>query len=178
MVDAGRAHRHLQHLVALGATQKSLVRASGMNRSHLRNLLLGRQKRITPDVEQTVLAVTIAQAQAAIGGGSLVDAGATWRLLDDMIARGFPKSWIARELGCGNALQLRRDYVTASSAAKVLELATRLGPLAAPPRRGRAQIPPLDELLSGPGAPGDDDETTWARPDWAETDRTVSRKSA
>lgn len=191
MVDAGRAHRHLQHLVALGATQKSLVRASGMNRSHLRNLLLGTQKRITPSVEQTVLAITIAQAQAAIGGGSLVDAGATWRLLDDMIARGFPKSWIARELGCGNALQLRRDYITASSAAKVLELSTRLGPLAAPPRRGRAQIPPLDELLSGPGTPGDDDETTivsWARPDWAQTatdgtddlspPRPVTRKSA
>lgn len=172
MVDADRARRHLQHLVALGATQKALVRASGLNRNNLRNLLLGRQSRVTPGIEQTVLAITLSQAQAAVGAGSLVDAGPTWLLLEDMIARGFPKSWIARELGSGKALQLRRDYVTASSAVKVSELAARLGPLVAPPRRGRTPVPPLDELLSGPVTPGGNEEAniiSWLRPGRAQT---------
>lgn len=170
MVDADRARRHLQHLVAQGATQNALVRASGLSRSNIQNLLSGKRNRVTPETEQTVLALTISQAQAAIGASSLVDAGPTWRLLDDMIARGFPKSWIARELGSGKALQLRRDYVTASSAAKVSELAARLGPLVAPTRRGQAPIPPLDELLSDTVTPGDDDKADiigWARPDRA-----------
>lgn len=193
MVDADRARRHLQHLVAQGATQKALVRASGLSRSNVQNLLSGKRNRVAPETEQTVLALTITAARAAIGAGSLVDAGPTWRILDDMIARGFPKSWIARELGSGNALQLRRDYVTASSAAKVSELAVRLGPLVAPPRRGRTPIPPLDELVSGTVTSGDTGEATvisWARPDRAQEHivvdgtedvsppRPVTRKSA
>ncbi|MUL61003.1 restriction endonuclease subunit R [Mycobacterium sp. CBMA 213] len=157
MVDADRARRHLQHLVAQGATQKALVRASGLSRSNVQNLLLGKRNRVTPETEQTVLALTISQAPAAIGAGSLVDAGTTWRLLDDMIASGWPKSWIARELGLGKSLQLNRDSITASNAAKVSDLHARLGSRAAPPRRGRQSMPSLSELLNTTCWPNADD---------------------
>ncbi len=156
-VDAGPARRHLQQLVSQGAGRRTVVRASGLSRNTITDLLSGTQHRILPETERAILAVGMPQVRAAIGGASLVDAGPTWQLLDDMILRGWPKSWIARELGLGTSLQLSRESVTASNAARVSDLHARLGSRVAPPRRGRQSTPSLNELLNTTGRPNADD---------------------
>ena len=65
-----------------------------------------------------------------------------------MIARQWPKTSIARELGLGTTLRLSRDTVTAANADKVADLARRLGQRVPPPRRWRQPLPTLGALLA------------------------------
>jgi len=105
---------------------------------------------LLPETERAraVLELRMADVRAAAAPGTPVDAGPTWVLLDDMIARGWPRSWIARELGFfGRALQMNRETVVAATAAKVVELDRRVGPMCPPPRKRGQSMPPLDELL-------------------------------
>lgn len=65
--------------------------------------------------------------------GAYVDARATWRLIDDLLAHGWTRTRIARALGSTArtpALQLGRDRVTAAHARAVAALhATALAPV-------------------------------------------------
>lgn len=148
LVDAARARGRLRHLVAQGAEHKSLARACGLNVKTIAQIISGETKRILPETEQAIRALSLAGVRAAAAPGTRVPAGPTWELLDDMIARGWPKAWIARELGFGNALQLSTDTVTAANADKVAELAERLADRMPPPRRGRQPLPSLSEILA------------------------------
>ncbi|ORX13062.1 restriction endonuclease subunit R [Mycobacterium xenopi] len=142
------ARGRLRHLVAQGAEHKSLARACGLNVKTIAQIISGETKRILPETEQAIRALSLAGVRAAAAPGTRVPAGPTWELLDDMIARGWPKAWIARELGFGNALQLSTDTVTAANADKVAELAERLADRMPPPRRGRQPLPSLSEILA------------------------------
>lgn len=166
LVDAAAARHHLKVLSAQGATQKSLARACGLNVKTVVQIMSGETLRILPETDEAVLAVSMAEVRSAVAPGTRVDAAATWALLNDMIARGWPKAWIARELGMGNALQLRTDTVTARNAGKVAELARRLGDRRPPKRRARQPLPPLRDLLDStdPVTAGlDSDAVQWAR---------------
>lgn len=168
LIDAAAAREHLARLNGPGVTQKALARACGLNVKTIAGLMCGDTRRILPETESAICALTAADVRAAAVPGARVDATATWELLDDMIARRWPKSWIARELGLGTTLQLGRDTVTAVNADKVADLAHRLGNRVPPPRRGRRAIAPLRELLGTEdrlaGAGDVDAEAiTWAR---------------
>lgn len=167
LVDAAAARDHLATLKGPDITQKALARACGLNVKTIAGLMCGDTRRILPETESAICALSAADVRDAAAPGARVDAAATWELLDDMIARRWPKSWIARELGLGATLQLRRNTVTAVNADKVAELARRLGNRVAPPRRYRAPIPPLHELLAAdhPLSCGDVDAEAfaWAR---------------
>ena len=166
LVDASAAREHLADLSAQGASQKSLAGACGLNVKTIVQVLCGETRRILPETEEAIRALSVAAVRSAAAPGTRVDAGPTWDLLDDMIGRGWPKSWIARELGLGNSLQLSRDTITASNADKVAEVARRLGDRTPPPRRRRLPVPSLEELLAA-AAPAtdefDDDAIEWAR---------------
>ncbi|UQX13557.1 hypothetical protein [Candidatus Mycobacterium methanotrophicum] len=110
--------------------------------------MCGDTRRILPKTESAIRALTAADVRAAAAPGTQVDAAPTWELLDDMIGRGWPKAWIARELRLGASLQLSRGTVTAANAGKVAALAERLGDRVPPPRRRRQPAPPLDEILA------------------------------
>lgn len=144
-VDPGRTRDHLKSLIAKGATQNEISRASGMKRNTIAQILSGKTKRILWETEKSLCAMTLEDTKAAAGAGTLIDAAATWKLLDDMIARGWTKDWISRELGSNSALQLRRDVVTAASAAKVEDLARRLGDRTPMKRNGN---PPLAQIIA------------------------------
>lgn len=146
-VDTGAARAHLLDLIEQGAAQKELARACGLNVRTLRLILSGKAQ-IRSETEAVILAVDLAGARAAKAAGSCVEAGPTWQLLDSMISRGWPKSWIARELGLGKSLQIRRSAVTAANAAKVAELDARLGDRVPPPTPRNTPVPTLDELLA------------------------------
>lgn len=148
-LDPGRTREHLKRLIAKGATQQEIGRASGMQRGAISRILSGKAKYVIADTEKRLCALTLEDTKAAAGAATLVDAAATWRLLDDMIARGWPKTWISKELGSNSAhaaLQLRRDVITARNAAKVEELARRLGDRRPPKCSGG--IPPLAQIIA------------------------------
>jgi len=140
-VPAGRARRHLAELAAAGVGLKTVAKVSGVSHGTLSKLVYGERarggrpsRRIRPETERRILAVTVGQA----AGAQKIPAGPTWKLLDDLIARGFTKTWINHELGnTSGGLQIRRDLVRASTARKVEALHRRLAGVAAPPRRTR-----------------------------------------
>jgi len=148
LVSAARACGHLRILAGQGAQLKPLARACGLNVKTVEEITKGERSRILPSTERILLEVTLADVRAAANPGTRVEAAPTWALLDDMVARGWPKSWIARELGLGAALQLSHSSLSAENAAKVADLDRRLGQLSAPPRSFRAPTSPVHELLS------------------------------
>lgn len=90
--------------------------------------------RVRPETAARIMAVRVEQA----AGAQLVAAGPTWVLLDDLIARGYTRGFLATALGASKpALQVQRTKVRASTARKVEALHSRLVGQAAPGRRSR-----------------------------------------
>jgi superfamily II DNA or RNA helicase len=153
LVDAGPAREHLQKLIARGAGQKPLARAAGVNPKSIINIAYGHVSRIDPERERRILALTVEAAQEHTGAGphgGLVPAGPTWKLIDWMVMRGWPKAWISREIGHdGRALQLDRHRISKKNADAVAELDRRLGRTRRPPARAqRTPLPTLDQILA------------------------------
>lgn len=58
-----------------------------------------------------------------------------------MVARGWPKAWISREIGQdGKAIQLNRDRISDANAKAVAGLDQRLGDRTPPPRQLRTKL--------------------------------------
>lgn len=148
LVDAGPARAHLRILAGRGAPLKGIARAVQLNPKTIAEIHSGERRRIHPHTATTVLAVTLETVHAHGQPGTRVDGTPTWKLLDSMIDRGWPRSWIARELGMKSGLQLQRGSLLADTAAKVAALDRRLGDRVAPPRRCRTAIPTLDEVIA------------------------------
>lgn len=153
LVAAGPARAHLRALLARGATQKGLARAAGINVKSVINIAEGGVSRIHPDRAELVLALTADDAAEHTKDGrwgTTVAAAGTWRLIDWMVMRGWPKAWISREIGQdGRALQIDRNRIAKSTADKVADLDRRLGRSRRPPARRRGEpLPTLDELLT------------------------------
>lgn len=140
-VPAGRARRHVQALSAAGMGHKTVAKVSGVPHGAIAKLIygdakrkMGPSKRIRPETERRLLAVTPESAADC----ARVPAGPTWELLDDLILRGFTKTWLARELGFKSpALQLNRTEVYARNARAVAALHKRLEGQQGPGRRSR-----------------------------------------
>jgi hypothetical protein len=140
-VPAGKARRHLKELAEYGIGLKTVAKVSGVPHGALSKLIYGDparrrgpSKRIRPETERRILSVSLEDA----AGAAKVPAGPTWRLLDDLIARGFTRTWIAGQLGADSpSLQISRVRVRATTARKVAELHRRLEGVEAPPRRSR-----------------------------------------
>lgn len=149
-VDAARSRGHLLILLGRGATRNGLARATGLNPKTIDNIVDGVTARVIPQTQQTVLSCTLAAVNEASADmpGARVAAGPTWELIDDLLERGWPAAWIAREAGLGGALQLSRDSVTATNARRVRDLHERVGALRAPKRQRGVPTPTLAELLT------------------------------
>lgn len=147
LVSAARARGHLRVLIGQGATQKGLARAAALNPKTVAEILDGARTRILPDTERLVLALTMRSVRQAHAPGTLVPATQTWALIDDLVERGWPKSWIAREAGLGNSLQLKTSQITASNAERIAVLHAQLADVAAPQRPHRAPMPSLSSIL-------------------------------
>ena len=125
-VPAGPARRHVRQLMAAGVGLKQIAKVSGVPHGSLSKLVYGDpqrnmapSKRIRPQTERAILAVTEADA----ADGAKIAAGPTWALIDQLIAAGYWKAWIARQIGQrGPGLQFGRDEVTARTARAVAAL--------------------------------------------------------
>jgi hypothetical protein len=139
-VDAGPSRRHLKRLKKAGIGTRMVHELTGCNRNILVGIRKGRRKRCLASTEKAILGVTI----QAWGDAHLVDAAPTWELLDELINRGWTKTYLARELGSKAktpALQVKKDKVTALTELKVRRLFNRLMNLTPPPRKSRWNNP-------------------------------------
>jgi hypothetical protein len=142
-VPAGPARRHLAELSKQGVGLKTVSRLSGVSHGALSKMVYGDprrgqapSRRVRPETLAAILAVRLHQAQ----GGQKVPAGPTWALLEELLAAGYTKVFLARALGstaANPALQVSRDRVRASTARAVEALHARLIRQQPPPRRSR-----------------------------------------
>lgn len=120
-VDNAEARRHLAWLRDQGVGLRTVAIRSGVGRTALHKIATGRVTRSRPETIDAILAV----GRSAVRGAALVDAGPTWRRIDDLLAHGWTRTAIAAALGQqGNppSLQLGRERVTAANAHAVEEL--------------------------------------------------------
>lgn len=122
IVSADEARAHLLRLRRLGVGTRSVEACTDIARSILVEIRKGTRKRIRARTARAILAVT---PEIARGDRSLVKAGQTWRLVDQLLEEGFTKRRIATELG-HSSLQLGREQVTVRNAARVAAVHRRL----------------------------------------------------
>jgi hypothetical protein len=130
----------LAELSELGVGRHAVADASSVSGSILWSIIKGEKKNIRSRTERAILAVTVAQA----ADHALIDAGETWKLIDELLADGYSKSILARNLGYkGHGLQLNRHKVTARNAYEVRRVYEQLRKVDA---RRSARL--LDELAA------------------------------
>jgi AraC-like DNA-binding protein len=145
-VDAGPARDHLAWLASCGVGLKTVARVGGLSHGTLSKLVygepargMGPSKRIRPATAEKIMAVMPHQA----AGAQRVPAGPTWRLLDELIARGWSRSELARRLGATTpALQVGRHRVRASTARAVEVLHAELVDIDVVPKKTRWGVRP------------------------------------
>jgi hypothetical protein len=139
-VSAAKVRAHLKALQRQGVGVKSIGAVCGVAPSVLDRMARGMIKRTRRATEAKILGCDVT---AAARGRAKIDGGPTWVLLDDLIARGFTRGWIARQLGSNTpALQLDRHSVYGDTAKKVRALHERLKGVAPPARTGRWAFTP------------------------------------
>jgi hypothetical protein len=185
-VDAGPAREHVRMLGAAGVGWKRVAELAAVSTSVISKLIYGGPgarpptRRIRPQTEQRILAVQAARAN--LGARALVDATATRRRLQALVAAGWPKARLAARLGMlpGNfADVMERSQVLAATDRAVAVLyeqlwdqrpreATHHQKIAASRARNYARargwVPPMawdDDTIADPAAmPADG----WQRP--------------
>lgn len=120
-VDADEVRDHLHWLARKGLGLRTVASQARVSRSSLAELKKGSRRRCSSAVADRILAVGLHRAAP----GCLLDARATWRLLDELLAHGHTRSELARRLGSTARvpkLQLGRTRISAANARKVDEL--------------------------------------------------------
>lgn len=145
-VDAGPAREHVKWLATCGVGVKSLAKLSGLPHGTLSKLVYGDRargmppsRRIRPATAERIFAVLPNMA----AGAQKVPAGPTWRLLEDLIGRGWSRAELARRLGNqGPGLQVSRTAVRASTARAVERLHAELVRMPVIPKKTRWGVVP------------------------------------
>lgn len=123
IVPAKMAREHIARLSVAGIGRRQVADASGVAKSIVSGIARGDRPNLRASTERAILAVT----KEAAADHALTDAGPTWKLLDDLIATGYTKAHLARELGYKvPALQIRRTQCTVRTAYQVTLLHKRL----------------------------------------------------
>lgn len=121
LVSAAAARSHILRLSRIGVGYKSVATAGNVATSIVARIRSGEKRTIRQDTERKILAVD----KGAIADKSLVPAGPTWGLLNELLADGYSKTQIAKWLGSKArvpALQLKRDKINASTALRVYRM--------------------------------------------------------
>ncbi|MBL8387038.1 MAG: hypothetical protein JNK17_02255 [Hydrogenophaga sp.] len=122
LVPAEKARAHVLALREKGIGRRQVADAAGVSETSLSLMLSGRRTKIRAMAERALLAVT----EAAVADGAYIDAGPTWKLLDELVATGYTKAEIAIALGYSRgALQFSREQCTAANAYQVERLYAR-----------------------------------------------------
>lgn len=115
LVDATEAREMLVELVACGVGLRRMEEVSGLPRSSLKRILDGTTRRVRRSTVEALGHLTPSHRAA----GAVVDARATWDLIDLLLSAGYTRTKIARLIGNDRALQLGRVTVRRSTEMKV-----------------------------------------------------------
>lgn len=121
IVSAEAARSHILSLARLGMGYKPLGEVAGVNH----NIMWGIRQGTRPRARQSTINRILAVDFSAAPDGARIPAGPTWKILDELIRRGFTKYQLAEWLGYRAKgknrppLQLRRDTVTVANAGRV-----------------------------------------------------------
>jgi hypothetical protein len=120
-IDATETREHIQWLRKVGIGRRQIHATSRVALSTIQKIASGQLLRIRPQTADRILAVGRHRA----AGGTLVDAKATWRLINDLLKHGWTKTQIARHIN-GNsdarALQISKTKIRKSTAEAVQQL--------------------------------------------------------
>jgi hypothetical protein len=124
LISAERARAHLAWLSAQGVGRKQAADAAKVAGSIVSMIVDGQRHQIRAQTEARILLVT----PAAAADGARIDAGPTWRLLDELLGWGYTRTRLASEvLGRPvRALQMSRKQVTVRQAERVRRVHARL----------------------------------------------------
>jgi hypothetical protein len=126
LVDAAEAREHILTLAKHGFGAKVVERAAGVGHTALWEIRSGRHIRIFPGTRDRILGLTLSDLRA-VKETATVPAIQTLRLVDEMVAAGFAKSWIARQIGQRTGgLQIANDFVFVRTARAIQGLHDRL----------------------------------------------------
>jgi hypothetical protein len=123
LVPADKARRHILKLSKANVGRRALSDVTGTAQSIIAAIRSGKKQQIRKRTETRILAVT----PAAVSGGAIVPAARTWKLINRLLSEGFTKGEIAQLLGRKTRnLQIRKDRVTAKTAAAIERLYQRI----------------------------------------------------
>jgi hypothetical protein len=123
IVDAGPARAHLFKLSRAGVGQWSVVAATDIARSMIREIKNGDRLRIRARTERKILSVGLDQR----ADRSFVPARKALRLIRQLVDEGFTKSALAAKLGYKTrAIQLKKGLITARNEKRVVALHRKL----------------------------------------------------
>jgi hypothetical protein len=139
-VLAGHARAHCLHLMAQGVGIKRIRTLSGVSSAVIGKLIYGvpsegrpPSKRVRQRTADRLLAVGV-----DLAGGARIPAGPTWDRVHGLMALGYDKCWIARQIGQrGPGLKLHDTMVTRAHADAVAALADRYATVPGPSLRAR-----------------------------------------
>jgi hypothetical protein len=136
LIDAGPVVAHMRKLCAQGVGKRQISEIARIGTRTLDCLRRGEQTKIRAQTARRVLAI---KPDAARADGARIPAGPTWALLDELIASGYSRASLARELVGPQArsLQFSRKLVEVHNAKAVRELHARLR-LASPEETAKA----------------------------------------
>lgn len=117
LVAAEPVRKHLLKLSRRGIGYKAVAAACDVSKTNLMKILNGTKTLVRKSTADRVLAVD----RGAIADHSLVPAARTWKIVRRLLEEGFTRSSLAKRLGYKSpALQFRKDFVLASTEAKLL----------------------------------------------------------
>lgn len=154
LAPADEVRAHIDQMAAKGIRPRQLAQIAGVDPETLRRLTVVRESQVTVEVRNSVLSVPVPERAADIvPDNALVPIHGARRRIQSLIAFGYPRADLARELGMAtnaggmqSLLGVRRDggpevgqSVTAKRDRAVKELFDRLELTPGPSDRARAQ---------------------------------------
>lgn len=116
LVDAKRARQHLKRLSRKDVGRRTVGAAADVGDTTLSKIIAGTKKQIRCSTEKRILEVDVGAAADA----ARTDAGPTWKLLNQLLKRGWSKAELARRLGYKRAaLQFNKRSVLVKTAHQV-----------------------------------------------------------
>lgn len=137
-------------LKSLGFGDRAIAALAGVERKSVRDVLSGHRHdpgrgnpSLTKIRKETAAAIAaIPFDQLAAADGAYISAHMTWQRIHALIRAGYPRTWIARELGSTSStpsLQIGADRVTAANARAVRDLVLNVGLAPGPSSRARRE---------------------------------------
>lgn len=145
-VPIDETQHRIHDLGAIGYGHRTIARLAGLQRKTIRDIADGiRHDGTRGNKPLTKIRTETAAAIAAIpydpmgaADSALIDATLTWERIHALIRAGYPRAWIAQQLGAQRgALQLKPDRVTAANARAVLALFQQVADTPGPSARAR-----------------------------------------